>query len=334
MRKIRVSTGSASVLDLKKVKTDAKNKTIYLMNSGGCEFDCSFCSQAKSATSLQDKLSRVTWPEYEEDKVLNALGNKESDYKRICMQVVNTAQVFEELPKTVQKLRKSAPNSKLAMTIRTYQMKDIDAMFKAGADEVGLSIDAVDPSQFSKIKGGNFTHYKNFILEAADKYPAKIATHLIVGMGETEKQMTELIEELNQHKIIIALFAFTPVRGAKLENCNPPDISSYRRVQLALHLIRNKHEYKFEYDHQGRLTDFGYTKKALFELIKGSNVFETSGCSDCNRPYYNERSGARELYNHPEKIEEDRQKNVFNSIFKYEDFEPAAPGIRGLPVLN
>jgi uncharacterized radical SAM superfamily protein len=314
---IRVSTGSAAILDLKKTSTNSKTKTIYLMNPGGCEYDCSFCSQAKSATSKQDKLSRVTWPEYDEKAVLHALAKKEKDYKRICIQVVNTKDIFKTLPEKIKKLRASAKKTEIAVTIRTYQMSDVDAMFKAGADQVGLCIDIADPFYFQKIKGGNFNFFKDFVAKAGDKYPNKIATHLIAGMGETEKQMVELMENLHKHHVIIALFAFTPVPGAKLEFQLPPDISSYRRIQVALHLIRNKIESKFEYDTDGRIKSFGQTKENLFKTIKDKNVFETSGCRDCNRPYYNERAGAKDLYNYPEKMSAKEFARVFETVFTY-----------------
>lgn len=334
MKKIRLSTGSAAVLDLKKIATKAKSKTIYLMNSGGCEYNCSFCAQAKDATSTQDKLSRVSWPEYESEEVLKALSKHENEYKRICMQVVNTPKVFEELPKTVHQLRKSAPNTKIAMTIRTYNMQDIDAMFEAGADEVGLSIDAIAPDHFAKIKGGNLDHYKNFILQAADKYPGKIATHLIVGMGETEQQAVEMMKELNNHQVIIALFAFTPVRGAKMEFNEAPNIFSYRRIQVALHLIRNNYEIVFAYNQDGQIVDFGYSQQKLVKILQDSEVFETSGCSDCNRPYYNERAGSDQLYNHPQKIsEQDKFLQTVNSIFTY-NRKQKSPVKVGLPIVQ
>lgn len=333
MKKIRLSTGSAAVLNLKKVATNADSKTIYLMNSGGCEYNCSFCAQAKDATSTQDKLSRVSWPEYEGNEVLNALTEQEGAYKRICMQVVNTKDVFKELPETVRELRQSAPNTKIAMTIRTYQMADIDAMFAAGANEVGLSIDAIDPVQFNKIKGGNFEQYKKFILAAADKYPGKIATHLIIGLGENEKQAIELIAELFQHQVIIALFAFTPVRGAKMEFTQAPDISSYRRIQVALHLIRNNLPYNLEYNQEGQVFNFGLPQEELARILQDSNVFETSGCSDCNRPYYNERASSEDLYNHPDKIRQEKFLKAFDSLFNY-NRAPQKPISMGLPILQ
>jgi len=314
---LRVSTGSASILDLKKTAIKSNTKTIYLMNSGGCEFDCSFCSQAKNATSRQDKLSRVTWPEYDEKSILEALSKKEKAYKRICIQVVNTKDVFKTLPEKIKKLRKSAKNTEIAVTIRTYQMEDVDAMFKAGANQVGLCIDIADPAYFQKIKGGNFNFFQNFVLKAGDKYPNKIATHLIVGMGETEKQMVNVMEKLHKHHVIIGLFAFTPVPGAKLEFQLPPDISSYRRLQVALHLIRNNIKHKFGYYSNGTIKSFGMEKEILFKNLKDSNVFETSGCRDCNRPYYNERAGSKDLYNYPEKITSTEFARVFETIFKF-----------------
>lgn len=103
---IRVSTGSAAVLGLKKVKVQALPKTIYLMNSGGCEYSCSFCSQGKHAASSDDKLSHVTWPEYPTENVLQKLEENQAAYKRICIQVVNTKDIFQKLPSLVQKIRK------------------------------------------------------------------------------------------------------------------------------------------------------------------------------------------------------------------------------------
>jgi lipoyl synthase len=305
MKKLRLSLGSAAILDLTKAATKTRTKTIFLMNSGGCIFNCSFCAQASQATSGADKLSRVSWPEFDADQVLVALENQEGVYERICMQVVNTPGIFTELPELVSQIRKKAGDKKIALSVRTSQKADIDALFSAGANEVGLSIDAIDPEQFVKIKGGSLASHKEFVLNVADNYPGKIATHLIVGMGESEAQAVQIIQELHSHQVIIALFAFTPVKGSQFESKKPPDINSYRRIQIALHLVRNNEATSFTFDKKGRIIDFGYDREELFEVLRDSNVFETSGCSDCNRPYYNERSGSKELYNHPYKIRDE-----------------------------
>ena len=37
-----------------------------------------------------------------------------------------------------------------------------------------------------------------------------------------------------------SLFAFTPLKGTEFEKLSPPDISSYRRLQLAHYLITSE----------------------------------------------------------------------------------------------
>ena len=65
------------------------------------------------------------------------------------------------------------------------------------------------------------------------------------------------------------------------------------------------------------IVSFGYSKKELEEILKNSNVFETSGCTDCNRPYYNERAGAKQLYNYPDKVEDSKFKNMLEIIYSW-----------------
>lgn len=311
--KIRISVGSAGLLGLKKVKQKALPTTIYLMNSGGCVHNCSFCAQAKKATSRQDKLSRVSWPEFSLDQALIALKNKKNKYKRICLQIVNTSDIFQELPELIKQIKSANPKAQLAVNIRTMNVKDIDAVFKAGANQVGLSIDAVNNKQFKNIKGGSLEIFKKIVAKAAKKHSNKIATHLIVGMGETEKEMVQAISELNKYKVIIGLFAFTPVPGSKLEFKKPPSLSHYRRIQVALYLIKNNYKINIKYNKKNQIIDFGVA--GLEKILAKSDAFETSGCKDCNRPYYNEKASDKQLYNYPYKVRESEFANIFKTIY-------------------
>ncbi len=64
-----------------------------------------------------------------------------------------------------------------------------------------------------------------------------VSTHIIVGLGETEKEVTQVIQRCVDMGVLPALFAFTPIRGTALEGNSPPSLESYRRVQLARYLI-------------------------------------------------------------------------------------------------
>ncbi|MFA5996010.1 MAG: radical SAM protein [Patescibacteria group bacterium] len=315
--KIRISIGSAAVLGLTKLKQQALPRTIYLMNSGGCQYNCSFCTQAKQATARADKLARVSWPEFTTAAILQALKQKHTKYRRICLQVVNTPNILPVLPDFIKQIKLANPAVKLAVNIRTLDIKVIDNLITAGADEIGLSIDAIDAQIFKKIRHGQLDSLLKFIIILAKKYPNKIATHLIVGLGESEKDMVQIIKQLSKYKVIIALFAFTPVVGAQLPTQPSPNLSSYRRIQTALYLIRNNYPVKCSYNSKKQIISFGVTKSKLKKILEQSNAFETSGCTDCNRPYYNDRAGQKQLYNYPDKIKTSALANIVQSIFNY-----------------
>jgi biotin synthase len=56
-----------------------------------------------------------------------------------------------------------------------------------------------------------------------------------------------------------------------------------------------------QFDGEGKITSFGLTVKGLKAAIEGGEPFLTSGCKDCNRPFYNEKSSGP-IYNYPRKL--------------------------------
>jgi biotin synthase-related radical SAM superfamily protein len=129
-----------------------------------------------------------------------------------------------------------------------------------------------------------------------------VSTHVIVGLGETEKDAAEIIQKCVDMTVLPALFAFTPIRGTAMEDKSPPDVESYRRVQLARYLIV-KRSAKFDsmqFDDEGKILDFGLPIQELKEIIESAEPFLTSGCRDCNRPFYNEKPSGP-IYNFPKK---------------------------------
>jgi len=127
-----------------------------------------------------------------------------------------------------------------------------------------------------------------------------VSTHLIVGLGETEKEMMESTQWCVDNGIYPALFSFTPVPGTSLEHHASPTIRHYRRIQLARHLIVSGKVRmdKMSFDMKGSIIDFGASQVELNKTIRSGYPFVTSGCPDCNRPYYNEKAGGP-LFNYP-----------------------------------
>jgi biotin synthase-related radical SAM superfamily protein len=116
-----------------------------------------------------------------------------------------------------------------------------------------------------------------------------------------------------------ALFAFTPIRGTKLENRSQPQLASYRRIQLARQIIVNgtTHYKNMQFDVDGKITNLGIKKEKLTQIAETGKPFLTSGCPHCNRPYYNEKPSGP-IYNYPRNI---REKEI-STIKKQLNLEP------------
>jgi biotin synthase len=141
-----------------------------------------------------------------------------------------------------------------------------------------------------------------------------VSTHLIVGIGETEQEMIRAIQDCVDLGVVPGLFAFTPVPGTALESNRPPNIDQYRRTQLVRYLILNKiaryENMKFD---ENRLTDYRVNEQILSKIVETGEPFLTSGCPDCNRPYYNERPGGT-MYNYPAKLTQKQAVQVKNEL--------------------
>jgi biotin synthase len=177
----------------------------------------------------------------------------------------------------------------------------------AGVDRIGIPLDAATREIFEKIKGkaarGPYVWEKQLeTLGNAVKIFGKnnVSTHLIVGLGETEKEMAEIIQRCVDMGVFPSLFAFTPISGTTLERCLPPSLARYRRIQLARYLIvegKSRIE-NMQFNGDGKIVDFGVSPDTLNTAVSSGVPFLTSGCPDCNRPYYNEKPGGP-IYNYP-----------------------------------
>ncbi len=313
---IRISAGSAALCGLKKLTTDVYPSTAYLMTGNKCLYDCAFCPQSKSSTAREDLLSRVTWPEFEWDQLKYGLAKGENNgLKRICLQdtkqtdgVEYTRELLTEITNTTY--------LPVCVSANVNTVNDVETLIHAGADKVGISIDVCDPTRYREIKGGSFEKRIALIEQAAAKFPKRISTHLIIGLGESEKQAIDLIDWLIKQGIIVALFAFTPVKGTKLADRSSPELGKYRIIQTAHFLL--KHAFVsskyFEFNKIGQLKDFGISQKTLKQFIKDGEAFRTTGCNDCNRPYYNEKPGGI-MYNFPRTLTEKESVEAVKTVF-------------------
>ena len=311
--KIRVSTGSAIILGLLRGKLDAKPTTAYLLmcRNEKCSANCGFCPQAKKSKGRADRLSRVTWPAFPTATVVESIERavKAGTIKRVCVQALNYPEVFEDVMSLVTQI-KSKVAVPVSVSCKPMSKKKMEEWANAGVNRVSIALDAATEQIFCDVKGQNiggpysWENQHKALKIAVDVFGrGNVSTHLIVGLGETEKELCRAIQWCVDSGIYPALFAFTPIRGTTLEEKTPPSLSGYRRAQVAHFLLTTRQTCleNMKFDKTGKLTDFGVPKDVLLEVIDSGKPFLTSGCPGCNRPFYNERPGGP-LYNYPRQM--------------------------------
>jgi lipoyl synthase len=318
---IRVSVGTAAVLGLQKTKLDAQPTTAYLLtyHDGKCTANCAFCPQARLSSSKTALLSRITWPTFPTDAVVAGLtlAYGRGKIKRICIQALNYPGVLIHLQTLVKSIKLMCPVP-VSVSCQPLNKKNIALLKAAGVDRLGIALDAATEAVFNQVKGvdagGCYRWKRQFSLfeEALAVFgKGNVSTHVIVGLGESEREAAEIIQRCVDMGILLALFAFTPVKGTALEKTAPPKTDMYRRVQLTRYLIItgkiNSKELSF--DENGIIQNFNIPKRTLQTIINSGKPFLTSGCPDCNRPCYNEKPSGP-IYNYPQKPTKEEIKKI------------------------
>ena len=314
---IRLSAGSAIELGLLNKKNDIAPTTAYIMIGDNCNNKCSFCSQSAESSSRKDRLSRVVWPEYSKEEILVALkyyNNK--NIKRICIQSMSSEEAHKESEEFIKYIKKEEIEIPISLSAKIESGDDVEKILLLGVDRIGIAIDAANKELYEKIKGNNFEEKINFIIDMANKHPNRISTHIIVGLGESHKEIFDLYNILIKNNVKISLFAFTPVKGTKMENIKQPSIESYRRVQLMAYMIDKGYKEDEFIFKDGYIEKIMLDEKIIEDINKGY-PFEIRGCENCNRPYYNERPGST-IYNYSRSLSKEeidlaiKELNILN----------------------
>jgi biotin synthase len=322
---IRVSLGTAIVLGLLSGKLDAQPTTAYLMTftTGKCLANCGFCPQAQNSKSSTEMLSRIIWPTFPTANVFAALLNssRKEKIKRVCIQALNYPEVFSHIEGLVREIKKDS-DIPVSVSCQPLNRENIVRLSRGGVDRLGIALDAATESLFDNVKGKNVEgpyNWKNQfrqLTQALDVFgEGNVSTHIIVGLGETEKEACEVIQRCVNMGVLPALFAFTPIRGTALESKAPPDLVAYRRIQIA-HYFITKGKTRLavmHFNEKGYITEYGLNNEEVNKEIDSGLPFLTSGCPDCNRPFYNEKPSGP-LYNYPRNVNVEELKQIRRSL--------------------
>ncbi len=309
--RIRLSIGTALKFGLESGPSSNHFTTAFLMTYSDkkCDANCVFCPQARSSSSDQKLLSRIGWPVFEIDEVISRF--KQNLFQRICIQTLNYDEVIEHTEEIIKRVRKKV-ETPISVCIHPINKQDMQTLKNAGAERIGIAVDACTEEIFDAVKGkkrGSDYRWNSHIkalVTAQDIFgKKKVTTHLMVGLGETERDAAHFLFRMAEMDVRVGLFAFTPVKGTTYENRSQPDIGKYRRLQILKYLIDRQKisEQSIGYTSNGKI-EFRMETKKLIGALKSGAAFQVTGCPGCNRPYYNERPRG-EMYNYPRKLVND-----------------------------
>ncbi|ACF12597.1 Radical SAM domain protein [Chloroherpeton thalassium ATCC 35110] len=278
----------------------------------GCAANCSYCGLARERPGLADENTfiRVSWPIYPTELIAQKIAEVEArlGVGRVCVSQVHHRSNNADMLAIVRQIRKVAPVVPISGLVNATTMSEgvLRELKAAGADMVGFGLDAATPEIFEQARGRkargphNWERYWSMIRLARRLYGARhVNCHVIVGLGETDRDLVRLISDAVRDEIAVFLFSFNPEPGTVMQHVQAQPIWRHRRVQLVKHLIENHGltESEIEFDDHGMISKLDVSDELIDRTIDEGIAFMTDGCPDrhgvmaCNRPYGSYRPG-------------------------------------------
>jgi len=278
---------------------------LLLTYADGCVGRCAYCGLSRTRESnrsgREQSFIRVDWPTFKMDDIINRMDSDLcSHVERVCVSMITHRKALGDTLSIVRRLRDKTDAISALITPTTVDKDWLLEAKEAGADKVGIAIDATTPELFDKLRGRGVSgphrweRYWRTAEEAVQIFGRhNVGIHLIVGLGETEEQMIETIQMAYDIGALTHLFSFFPEQGSLMHQHKQPPIGSYRRVQLARYLVNKgmSSADKMKFDKDGKVVDFGISENALDNAINSGLPVVISGCSTkkmenaCNRPF-------------------------------------------------
>lgn len=317
---LRMSLAAAMTLGFRQGLFYRKAK-LYCINllltyTGGCSARCAYCglSLKRSGDYEAKSFIRVSWPIYPVDEIMARIKERQDGVKRICLSMITHKRAVEDTKKICKRLRSAfdIPVS-LLISPTIISREDLIAFKGAGADKIGVAIDLATQVLFDRYRGKGvggphkWQRYWRCLDEAIEVFgEGNGGSHFMTGMGEREREMCQAMQRVKDMGGNTHLFSFFPEANSQMSNHPVPPMDQYRRIQIARYIIDQglSRAEDFQFDREGRITDFAIDGGILEEIVELGEPFRTSGCKGydgevaCNRPFANSRPGPH-IRNYP-----------------------------------
>ena len=305
---VRLSYASALALRLRSGqfhRSFAFGGINLLLNYGdGCRSDCAYCGLARSRPGQYEEKSfiRVEWPLLPTDEVVHRLAEHESRLTRLCISMVTHPRAYRDTLDITRRIHRAV---KVPLSILvappTLNRARLESLRDAGVDMIGVGLDAVTEPLFRRHRtevpaggGLRWSNYQEVIRAAREVFgPWKVNCHVLVGIGETDRELVETFFDLSARQILPYLFCFNPEPASRLGTHPKSTVQRWRRIQLVKYLVDAGalRPEAVGYDGSGMLRSIGASREELGQAIDSGIPFLTNGCPakdgalGCSRPY-------------------------------------------------
>lgn len=297
---LRLSLGAAMILGFKSglfyrsVKLRCVN--LLLTYNEGCHANCAYCGLQKSRHGNFNEKSfiRVEWPIYSTTEIVNAVNKNREQVQRICISMITNPRAIEDMKVVLDRIMPLNISTSVLLCPTIAKDDDLQYYEAKGIERIGIAFDLATSALFERLRGKGvkgphrWNKYENILKSALTIFgPGKVGVHLIVGMGETEKEMVGFMQQIKDLGALPHLFSFFPETNSLLADLHQPSPSPFRRIQLARHLIvHNLSQFeKMTFNQQEMIVSFGIAENLKDDVIAAGLPFLTSGCPHCTRPY-------------------------------------------------
>ncbi|MFQ5827814.1 MAG: radical SAM protein [Candidatus Methylomirabilia bacterium] len=310
---VRVSSAAAITLGLKAGQM-YRNATCDCVNlllnyPEGCYANCTYCGLARErpGLALENSFIRVGWPVYLTDLVVDKIAEHEARVGRVCIALVQDKRAYPDLLDISQRIRRRSDVPISALVSATLLDEEKLVRIKeAGVGIIGVGLDAASEEVFGRTRGWGARgphswaqHWEIVRLARRIYGPFKVNCHVIVGLGETDRDLVGLFFQVHSEQVAVYLFSFNPELGTAMADVPRAPISRWRRIQLTKYLIerRNLPREAIELDEAGAIACVRAAASLIDECIELGAPFMTNGCPDkngtlaCNRPFGSYRPG-------------------------------------------
>ena len=313
---VQMSTAAALTLGIMSGKMHRCECTrclnLLLTYPEGCRANCAYCGLARHREAERDyadrNFIRVDWPAVPLEQTIDivAKSGERTPFHRMCISMITHPRSDEDTVTVLKKWTARIDPQALPVSIlsnpTTMTREDVKRLHELGADIFTVALDAATPEIFERTRGKgvqsphSWRKYWEILMDAREIFgPRKFGAHIIVGMGETEHDVLQLVQKLVDLGGHSHMFCFFPEKGSLMDHLPATPREQWRRVQLARYLIdyRGVRVESMRFDEAGRVIDYGVPESEMQTVVGEGIAFRTSGCpgkfrddvSACDRPY-------------------------------------------------